>query len=120
MIELSTAAGQLAALASEPRLAVYELLARAGPGGLSAGTIAERLGIGQTALSFHLNRLQQAGLVRSRRQGRRIFFSAEFAALRGVIAFLSESCCAESGAKCDPDCDTVEAVSASSARERSA
>ncbi len=43
----------LAALAHEHRLAVYRLLVEAGPGGLSAGVIAERLGVPPSSLSFH-------------------------------------------------------------------
>ena len=66
MIEAVTA---LAALAQETRLAVLRLLVQAGPNGLPAGDIAERVGVPPSTLSFHLKELDRAGLARSR--GRR-------------------------------------------------
>jgi DNA-binding transcriptional ArsR family regulator len=88
----------LAALAQETRLDVFRLLVRAGPEGLAAGEIARRLDVPAPTLSFHLRALQQAGLVRSERDGRSLVYAADFGALEGVLVFLTEQCCAESSA----------------------
>jgi len=60
------------ALADETRFAVFRLLIPAGPDGLAAGAISERVGLPPNALSFHLARLVQADLVTARRAGRQI------------------------------------------------
>ncbi|MGH6946229.1 MAG: ArsR/SmtB family transcription factor [Kiloniellales bacterium] len=83
----------LSALAQQHRLALFRLLVRAGPTGLSAGTLAERLGIVPSALSFHAARLERAGLVRSWRVGRNICYGPELDGMRRLLAFLSEDCC---------------------------
>jgi ArsR family transcriptional regulator, arsenate/arsenite/antimonite-responsive transcriptional repressor len=56
----------LGALAQETRLALFRLLVTAGPGGLPAGVIAERLGVQPSSLSFHLAQLVHAGLITKR------------------------------------------------------
>jgi len=83
----------LAALAQESRLQVFRLLVQAGPGGLPAGEIAERLAIPASTLSFHVKALSQAGLVESRQESRFIYYSARFTAMNDLIAFLGENCC---------------------------
>ena len=104
MIEQNAAIGILSALAHEARLSVLRLLLKAGPEGLAAGDISRRLGIPATALSFHLSRLRQAGLVDGRRSGRRILYVANFVALRDLVAFISDQCCEESDFDCSEDC----------------
>jgi ArsR family transcriptional regulator len=83
----------LAALAQESRLEVFRLLVQAGPQGLPAGEIAESLGIPASTLSFHVKALQQAGLVESRQASRFVFYSARYAAMNDLVAFLGENCC---------------------------
>jgi DNA-binding transcriptional ArsR family regulator len=90
----------LAALAQDSRLEVFRLLVQAGLEGLPAGEIAEQLGIPASTLSFHVKALAQAGLVESRQEGRFIYYSANFAAMNGLIAFLGENCCG--GRACAP------------------
>ena len=63
-----------AALSQETRLDVFRSLVKAGPEGLSAGEIAERLGVVQNTLSSHLRKLEHAGLVSSQRRGRQIIY----------------------------------------------
>jgi ArsR family transcriptional regulator, arsenate/arsenite/antimonite-responsive transcriptional repressor len=82
------------ALGHDTRLAVFRLLIPAGPNGLAAGEISERMGMPPNALSFHLSRLAQADLVTSRRAGRQIFYAVEYERLRGLLNFLLEDCCA--------------------------
>ena len=53
----------LSALAHDTRLALYRMLVERGPDGLSAGVIAERLGIPPSSLTFHVQHLHRAGLI---------------------------------------------------------
>lgn len=90
----------LAALAQETRLAVFRLLVQAGPGGLAATQIAERVGIAPSLLSFHLKELMHAGLISQTREGRSLIYAANFDAMNGVLGFLTENCCG--GNVCSP------------------
>jgi protein-tyrosine-phosphatase len=93
-MEIDDAAQTFAALAQETRLAVLRLLLGAGPTGLAAGDIAEGLRLPASTASFHLAALDRAGLVQSTRQSRRIIYAVRIAALRSLLAFLTETCCA--------------------------
>lgn len=84
----------LAALAQEHRLGAFRLLVEAGPEGLAAGVLAERLAIAPSSLSFHLSHLAHAGLASQQRQGRSIIYRADFAAMNGLVAYLTQNCCA--------------------------
>lgn len=101
-MESEAAIEALAALAQESRLAIFRLLVQQGPAGLPAGAIGERLGIPAATLSFHLNQLSRAGLLRSARNGRSIVYSADFQSMNALIAFLTENCCAGSPGVCTP------------------
>jgi DNA-binding transcriptional ArsR family regulator len=90
----------LAALAQDTRLDAFRLLVQAGPDGLAAGDLAARLDISPPALSFHLRGLAHAGLVRSRQDGRFIYYSADYDAMQLLVGFLTENCCG--GAACAP------------------
>ena len=83
----------LAALAQESRLAVFRLLVQAGPEGLAASKIGERLGIAPSSLSVHLKELAHAGLIDSRQEGRFVIYSADIATMNKVIGFLTDNCC---------------------------
>ena len=90
----------LAALAQETRLAIYRLLVQAGPEGMPAGQIAERLELASATLSFHLNQLRHAGLVTFRRASRSLIYAAEYAAMNDLLAYLTENCCRGDEAAC--------------------
>jgi DNA-binding transcriptional ArsR family regulator len=92
-MEKSAALAALAALAQESRLDVFRLLVQAGAGGMPAGQIGERLGLPSATLSFHLTQLKQSGLVRCRRESRSLIYSAEYAVMNGLLAYLTENCC---------------------------
>ncbi len=93
----------LSALAHEHRLAVYRLLVEAGPDGLPAGVIAERLGMVPSSLSFHLQQLRHAGLATQRRLSRQIIYAMVPAAMNGLVAYLTENCCGQQVAcACEP------------------
>ena len=92
-METSEAVIALAALAQETRLAMLRLLVQAGPNGLPAGDIAERIGVPPSTLSFHLKELDRAGLVRSWRVQRQIRYAADYEGLRRLLSFLTADCC---------------------------
>ena len=83
----------LAALAQPTRLAVFRLLVRAGPDGVSAGDIAGEIGVQPSTLSHHLGELERARLAASRRDGRQVIYAADYAGTRRLLAFLMEDCC---------------------------
>lgn len=101
-MKASEAVAALAALAQESRLQVFRRLVQAGPAGLPAGRIAERLGIPPATLSFHLSQLGHAGLVGSRRQGRSVIYAADYLGMRRLLAFLMDNCCG-GDAGCAPE-----------------
>lgn len=83
----------LSALAHDTRLDLVRLLMPQGESGLSAGDIGLRLGVGASRLSFHLAALEQAGLIRSRRASRNVFYAVDLDGLGGTIAYLMRDCC---------------------------
>ena len=96
-MESLTAVKALSALAQDSRLQVYRLLVQAGPNGMAASEIAERLGIPATTLSFHLKTLSQIDLVHPRQEGRFIFYSTNYHRMTELLSFLTENCCDEQG-----------------------
>jgi len=93
-MESQNAVAMLAALAHEKRLAIFRVLMEHGPNGLTSGEIARAVGIGATATSFHLKEMRSAGLVQRTRQGRHIRYAVLVDAVRGLLTFLTEECCA--------------------------
>ncbi|MGQ0698593.1 MAG: ArsR/SmtB family transcription factor [Panacagrimonas sp.] len=100
----TTVVTRLASLAQESRLAVFRLLVQRGPEGLPAGDIATRLKIPPATLSFHLKELSNAGLLKSRQEGRFIYYAPDFKAMKALVAYLTENCCAESARGPDNCC----------------
>lgn len=87
------AVAALGALAQETRLDVFRLLVGAGPAGMPAGAIGRRLGLAPATLSFHLAALRHADLIKGRRAGRQLFYSARHEALSELMGFLMANCC---------------------------
>ena len=98
----------LGALAQETRLALFRLLVACGPAGLSAGIIAERLGVAPSSLSFHLQQLAHAGLITQRRLSRQLIYSAEYGRMSELLGYLTENCCGR-GEACTPACNPADA-----------
>jgi ArsR family transcriptional regulator, arsenate/arsenite/antimonite-responsive transcriptional repressor len=96
----------LSALANEHRVAVFRMLVQAGPEGLAAGAIAEKLDMPASSLSFHLAHLTRAGLITQRRESRSLIYGADFAAMNGLVGFLTENCCG--GASCAPSAQVTQ------------
>ena len=90
----------LAALAQETRLDIFRLLVGAGAPGMAAGQIGERLGLASATLSFHLNQLRHANLVKFRREGRSLIYTAAYATMNDLLAYLTENCCLGDAAAC--------------------
>lgn len=95
----------LAALAHEHRLTAYRALVEAGPEGMSAGVIAERLKLPPSSLTFHVQNLERAGLIFSKRMSRHIIYSADFTVMNALVAFLTENCCGGDNALCASECE---------------
>jgi ArsR family transcriptional regulator len=103
----------LGALGQETRLALFRLLVERGPDGLPAGVIAERLGIPPSSLTFHLQHLHRAGLVTQRRLHRQLIYAADYAAMNGLLLYLTDNCCGRGSAApaCGPVCVPAGAAS---------
>ena len=99
------AVAALGAIAHPHRLAVYRMLVQKGPQGLAAGQISLKLGVPPSSLTFHLQNLRRAGLVSQRRLGRQLIYAADFAAMNGLMGYLTDNCCG--GASCAPACPPV-------------
>ena len=100
----------LGALAQEHRLAAFRLLVQAGSEGMPAGALAEATGVPASSMSFHLAQLANAGLVTQRRVSRSIIYAADYAAMGGLMAYLTENCCAGEGCLPDAAC-TLNSIS---------
>ncbi|MCG6901481.1 MAG: metalloregulator ArsR/SmtB family transcription factor [Rhodobacter sp.] len=90
------AASTFAALGSEQRLGVLNVLVRAGPDGLSIGELGARAGVTGSTLTHHMKILAQAGLVTQVRQGRTIICAAAaYDEMKALSQFLLSECCAD-------------------------
>ncbi len=98
------------ALSQETRLRAFRLLVEAGPSGLAAGAISQRLDTPHNTLSFHLNHLVNAGIVSSRKQGRSVIYSADFEGMRELMSFMVKDCCNGEMASIREDAETGCAV----------
>ena len=94
-MQLDRSARQLEALGNPTRLRVYRALVRAGDPGLPVGRLQARVGVPASTLSHHLHRLIVNGLVSQERQGTVLICRANYAAMRALIGFLADECCAD-------------------------
>lgn len=99
-MKTSEAVTALAALAHETRLSAFRLLIEAGPEGVPAGQVAEKLAVPPATLSFHLKELSHAGLVRARQDGRFMIYSADFECMAALLSFLTRNCCKGMPSEC--------------------
>ena len=98
--KLERHAEQLAALGSPVRLAILRRVVQAGDDGCPVGELQSKLDIPWSTLSHHLDRLASAGLLESRPDGKFIFYSADYTALRSLTDYLWEDCCKGGGGSC--------------------
>jgi ArsR family transcriptional regulator len=86
-------ADMLSAMGTEPRLRIMQLLLSAHPGGLVVGEIGDELEIPSSTLSHHLEKLKNEDLVKVRREGTFLWYSANTEALQELLGFLYAECC---------------------------
>src|SRR5690349_6566143 len=101
-MKVDAAVDAISALAHEGRLAVFRLLVKAGGDGLAAGDIARKLDTQPNTMSAQLLVLSNAGLIRARREGRSIIYTADFAQMTSLLKFLTEDCCNGRPEICEP------------------
>jgi DNA-binding transcriptional ArsR family regulator len=107
-MEIESAVACLGALSHPGRLQAFRMLVQAGVMGLAAGEIARRLDVPPNSLSANLNVLTHAGLVRARRQGRSIVYTAQYDRMRDLLGFLVEDCCGGQPEICSPLAEIVQ------------
>jgi ArsR family transcriptional regulator len=91
--EIIRFADMLTAMGTESRLRIMQLLLSAHPDGLVVGDIGSELDIPSSTLSHHLDKLKNEGLVRVRREGTFLWYSANTDALEELLGFLYAECC---------------------------
>jgi len=112
------AVAALAALAQDNRLDVFRLLVQAGPAGLPAGQVAAKLKLAPNTLTFHFDRLRDAGLVTVRREGRSMIYATRFETMNALLQFLTENCC-QGAQTCAPEeCAPAACVAVAAPRAR--
>lgn len=100
-LPIEVAASKFAALGSEQRLAVLQVLVRAGDDGLNMGELGTRSGVTGSTLTHHLKILAQAGLVTQTRQGRSLICVAvAYEEVRTLSTFLLRHCCVDKSQEC--------------------
>lgn len=109
MIE-EQAIGAFAALAHENRLTIFRVLLRAGPSGMPAGEIAAKIGLAPSNVSFHVSQMERAGLLRSWRLRRNIFYAVEIDGVRQLLTFLTDECCGGHPELCGMVADSLKAA----------
>ena len=92
-MKIHDAASAFGALSQETRLEILRLILAQGPNGLPAGDLSARMNVPPSTLSFHLAVLERAGLTQSTRQGRQIIHAVRIIGLRGLLGFLTDTCC---------------------------
>lgn len=91
-------ADMFAAMGTEPRLRIMQLLLQAHPEGLVVGEIQNELGIPNSTLSHHLEKLKSENLVNVRRESTFLWYTANTDALQELLGFLYAECCTRSRA----------------------
>jgi ArsR family transcriptional regulator len=86
-------ADMFSALGTEPRLRILRLLLSAYPNGMVVGDVIDELHISASTLSHHLDKLKNEGLVKVRREGTFLWYSANAETLQELLAFLYAECC---------------------------
>src|SRR5271169_3606414 len=91
-------ADMFSAMGTEPRLRIMQLLLSAHPDGLVVGEIQAELGIPNSTLSHHLEKLKNEDLVKVRRESTYLWYTANTEALQELLGFLYAECCTRNNA----------------------
>jgi ArsR family transcriptional regulator len=100
---ISRYADMFAAMGTEARLRIVRLLLSAHPEGMIVGDIQAELGIPNSTLSHHLEKLRSEGLVKVRRDGSFLWHTVDTEALQEILTFLFSECCTRNKAV-KPEC----------------
>ena len=119
-MEKRDALSALGALSQETRLDIYRLLVQAGPDGMAAGQIGQRLGLPSATLAFHLKELKIANLARCTRNGRSLIYAAEYPVMNALLFYLTENCCGRPSNQPLPICQPEAAPKTARRARRSA
>jgi len=95
-MKVDDAAARLEALGNPTRLQIFRALVRAGEAGMSVGKLQARLDIAASTLSHHIKSLLTVGLIVQERQATTLICRANYDAMRGLVDYLVDECCAES------------------------
>src|SRR5271155_2463247 len=96
--QITRYADMLSAMGTEPRLRIMQLLLSAHPEGMVVGDIGAELDIPSSTLSHHLDKLKNEGLVKVRRDGTFLWYTANADALKELLGFLFNECCSRNKA----------------------
>src|SRR5438045_9742182 len=96
--QITRYADMLAAMGTEPRLRIMQLLLHSHPDGMVVGDIGSELDIPSSTLSHHLEKLKNEDLVKVRREGTFLWYSANAPALQELLGFLYAECCTRNNA----------------------
>lgn len=91
-------ADMFSAIGTAPRLRILRLLLAAHPAGMVVGEIGAELSITASTLSHHLEKLRHEELVKVRREGTYLWYSANADVLQELLQFLYAECCSRSSA----------------------
>jgi ArsR family transcriptional regulator len=107
-MKIDDAAARLEALGNPTRLRIYRALVRAGDAGLSVGKLQTKLELAGSTLSHHLKAMITVGLIAQERQATTLICRANYDVMRGIVEFLVDECCVESG--CDAAVKPIKAA----------
>ena len=91
--EITRYADMFSAMGTGPRLRIMRVLLSAHPEGMVVGDIGNELNIAASTLSHHLEKLKNEDLVKVRREGTWLWYSANAEALQELLGFLYAECC---------------------------
>jgi DNA-binding transcriptional ArsR family regulator len=91
--DIARYADMFTAMGTEPRLRIMRLLLSAHPDGMVVGEIQSELDVSASTLSHHLEKLRNEDLVRVKREGTFLRYSANADALQELLSFLYAECC---------------------------
>lgn len=91
--EITRFADMFSAMGTVPRLRIMRVLLSAHPDGMIVSDIGAELRIPASTLSHHLEKLKNEGLLRVKREGTYLWYSANAEVLRDLLGFLYAECC---------------------------
>ncbi len=109
-MNLDQAVNCFQALGQNWRLETFRVLAQSGDLGMTAGTVADRVGLSPSQATFHLKELEHCGLCASTREGRFMRYRVVPDQVQALLGFLLNDCCRGHHSLCAPALDTLQAL----------